>query len=109
MATYVPDRWIVITLSDGDEEIDKVLGGWYGGYLGSDTWQVNSGIKSVKEHPDHFIFHGYSGSVYKCFKHDYGLTSLTYSVLSQLKNKIGDKLLCVNKYEQQLEDDLDDD
>jgi len=96
VATYTPDRWAVITFSTDEGDLDKVLGGWYGGYLGSDTWRMNSGIKKVEEYPDYFLFYGYSGSVYHCYKGAYGLTNLTSSIL----NSIVDKVTCTNKYEQ---------
>ena len=102
MAAYTPDRWVVITISTPEGDLDRVLGGWYGGYLGSDSWQINSGIERVEEHPDHFLFHGYSGSVYKCYKGSYGLTNLTASVLNGAK----DRVICINKYEQETEEDL---
>ena len=91
-----PDRWIVITLVDNDGvETDKVLAGWYGGYLGSDCWRINSGIEKVEEEDTYFLFHGYSGSVYKCYKHLYGTTGLTASILSNIPEE---HILSIDKY-----------
>jgi len=95
---YTPDKWIVVTLRNPHtgEHIDKVLAGWYGGYLGSDEWRMNSGISNVEEHEDHYLFHGYSGSVYKCFKHRWGTTGWTASILSNIPEEIVE---ATNKYE----------
>ncbi len=90
---YTPDRWIVITLIN---DMDKVLAGWNGGYLDSSYWKLNSGNKKVEEFADHFLFHGQSGSIYKCYKNRYGLTSLTSEVLNSISK---DKILLTNKYE----------
>lgn len=79
--TYVPDKWVVVRIVHKDETIDKVLAGWYGGFAGADSWQLNSGIKKVDEYNDRFEFHGYSGSVYVCYKPCYGLTFITASKL----------------------------
>ena len=82
MSEYVPDKWVVVRITTkGGEVVDKVLAGWYGGFAGSDHWKLNSGIKSVAEHSDRFEFRGYSGSLYVCYKHCYGLSFLTASML----------------------------
>lgn len=83
MSTYTPDKWIVVKLTKRDtgETINKVLAGWYGGFAGSDSWKLNSGITKVDQRNDRFEFHGSSGSVYVCYKPCYGLTNLTASML----------------------------
>ena len=84
---YTPDKWVVVTLTrDDGTTIDKVLGGWYGGYGGADSWRLNSGIERVEDCDDHYLFHGYSGSTYKCYKEAYGMTMLTQSIFNQLVN-----------------------
>jgi hypothetical protein len=65
-----PDRWIILKLQD----TYKVFGCWMGGYLDGDSWKLNSGIKSVEEDGDCWLFHGLSGSVYQCRKGNYGLS-----------------------------------
>jgi dihydrodipicolinate synthase/N-acetylneuraminate lyase len=93
-----PDRWIVVTLRDPTTEqtIDKVLAGWYGGYLNGDSWKLNSGISKVEETENYFLFHGYSKSVYKCYKNRYGTTGLTSSILNTIPKHM---LHSINKYE----------
>ncbi len=84
----IPDRWIVITVDSPEfGTFDRVLAGWYGGYTGSDSWQINSGIAKAAEYEDRWEFDGYSGSVYVCYKHAYGLTGLTRSILESLIEK----------------------
>jgi hypothetical protein len=74
-----PDKWAIIGFK-GPDEHHRVLAGWYGGYLYGDYWRINSGITKVEEDGDYYLFHGYSGSVYKCHKDSYGLSSLTAGV-----------------------------
>jgi hypothetical protein len=85
---YSPNRWVVLKIKD----VYKVLAGWSGGYLDADEWRMNSGISKVEEDGDYYLFHGYSGSTYKCHKKGYGLTGLTASILDRTKtdaDKIG--------------------
>lgn len=69
MSTYTPDCWelLRITTTDG-EVIDKVIAGWYGGFAGSNSWKISSGIESVIEHDDHYEMPQSSGSTYLCGK-----------------------------------------
>lgn len=86
---YTPDKWVVLRITDPEtnQTIDKVLGAWYGGFAGSDHWQLNSGIKLVDEHSDRFEFHGYSGSIYVCYKPCWGFTSLSNGIYKSLVTK----------------------
>jgi hypothetical protein len=81
MSEYMPDRWVVLKISNGEEVIYKVMGGWYGGYLGADSWRMNSGITKVELDGDTYKFYGHSGSVYLCPKNNYGMTVFMSSVL----------------------------
>ncbi len=68
---YEPDNWVIIRIKDPlDDKIAgwKILGGWSGGYATGDSWRMNSGIKDWEDKDDHYLFHGYSGSTYKCNK-----------------------------------------
>ena len=88
---YTPDRWVVLKIvSEEYGTIEKVLAGWYGGYADTDRWQMNSGIIEKVEFEDRWEFHGYSGSVYICYKGSYGLTSLTGSIFDTLVEKSKD-------------------
>ena len=85
---YTPDRWVVFTFKDSEKNLYKVLGGWSGGYLDGDYWRINSGIKSVEEDGDFYLFHGYSGSTYKCHKKCYGLTVTMSNAISAVQDSI---------------------
>ena len=83
--TDSPDKWTVLKLPDNEY---KVFGTWAGGYLGQDSWKVNSGIESIEQDEDHYYFTGYSGSCYKCHKKAYGvITSYGASVLAKIIEK----------------------
>ena len=42
MSDYTPDRWVIVEINSPEHgKIRKVLGSWYGGYLGSDSWRMN--------------------------------------------------------------------
>jgi hypothetical protein len=79
---YIPDRWTIIELKTPHETVYKVLGSWYGGYLGNDSWRVNSGIRAVhktRKAPQYHI-HGHGGSIYLCGKRNYGMSMYTSGI-----------------------------
>tara|TARA_B100000674_G_scaffold384027_1_gene327282 strand:+ start:2388 stop:2732 length:345 start_codon:yes stop_codon:yes gene_type:complete len=94
MSTNKPDKWVIIKLLGKDETtpLYKVFATWYGGYLGGDTWKLNSGIRSVEDNGDSYTFHGYSGSEYVCGKGEahYGTSSYTGSVLESMIDNVTD-------------------
>jgi len=80
---YTPDRWIVIEIEQkGKEPWRRILSGWYGGYLGSDSWRLSSGITKVVEHEKYYEIHNESGSEYTCYKGSHGCSSLMGGVLN---------------------------
>lgn len=82
MAEYIPDAWVIVRFSSPKQEtIYKVLAGWYGGYCGSDSWKLSSGIERVEVDGDVFHIHNYSGSEYICHKDIERTTGLTGSML----------------------------
>ena len=82
MSVYSPDRWVVVRISNDTECIEKVLAGWYGGYLGSDSWKLSSGITHANIDGDVIEFHNHSGSVYRCHKNCYGMSGYMASIYS---------------------------
>lgn len=70
MSDYNPDKWVVVKI--GEENLYKVFACWYGGYLGSDSWKLNSGITKATLEGYVYSFEGSSGSVYHCHKDIYG-------------------------------------
>jgi hypothetical protein len=87
MTDYTPDRWIVINFVNNGERFNKVLVEWKGGYADGDYWRMNSGITAVEEDGDYWLFHGATGSVYRCIKDRYGVTGLAADVLRNLLDK----------------------
>jgi len=81
-ADYTPDRWVVIKITAPNVLLYKVFACWYGGYGGSDSWKINSGITKVTEKDNQYLFEGYSGSVYGCYKDSYGANFYGSSVLN---------------------------
>ena len=85
MSDYTPDKWLVVKLTNKQDEAHyRVFACWHGGYLGSDTWQFNSGIVDVCLVDDFYEFSGSSGSLYHCHKDGYGASGYGHSVLNKL-------------------------
>jgi hypothetical protein len=85
----IPDKWIVVQLIHNETNVYKIFATWMGGYLDGDSWKLNSGIESVSNDDEYYYFKGYSGSVYKCHKNNYGIaTSFTRNVVENFKKVI---------------------
>lgn len=83
MSDYTPDRWLVLRIQ-ATEVLYKVFATWSGGYGGSDSWKLNSGIVRATPVKDSWEFDGSSGSVYRCYKDSYGTNGYGGAVLSNL-------------------------
>jgi hypothetical protein len=81
---YNPDRWIVISTGTGSEKHERVLSGWYGGYLDATRWKLSSGTVEVIDNGAFWEMTQHSGAVYNCYKNSYGLTALTSQILERL-------------------------
>ncbi len=96
MSVYTPDRWVVVDLSGPDSSISKVFAGWYGGYLGGDSWKLSSGIMKVTEEDNRYEFLNESGSLYICYKNAHGMggymSSIYHNWASQMTDEIKIKL-----------------
>ena len=97
MSEYTPDKWVVIEIDYGQEKIQKILSSWYGGWAGSDSWRLSSGITGVEELEDSYIIKNESGSVYTCYKRRYGVSSYTARILEDFKKQY--TITVVEKYE----------
>jgi hypothetical protein len=84
----VPDKWVVLEFNSNGKKLYKVFAGWYGGYLGSDSWKLNSGIVSTSKPDEMYIFAGYSGSEYHCHEHCYGMSMYMLSILSSFQEQV---------------------
>jgi hypothetical protein len=82
MSEYRPDKWVVVKI--GEENLYKVFACWYGGYAGSDSWKLNSGITRATLEGNVYYFEGSSGSVYECHKDIYGTNFYGSSVLHNM-------------------------
>jgi hypothetical protein len=85
MSEYFPDKWVVVRITaDKHPPIHKVFACWYGGWAGSDSWKLNSGITRVFEEGQCFMFEGSSGSTYACHKASYGTNMYGHGVLQNM-------------------------
>ena len=82
---YIPDKWLVVKISsDKTPALYKVFACWYGGWAGSDSWKLNSGITKVTEDGSCYLFDGSSGSTYACHKRNYGANMYGLGVLENM-------------------------
>ena len=88
MSDYRPDKWVMVKI--GDENLYKIFACWYGGYLGSDSWKLNSGVTSVSKEGYVYSFEGSSGSVYECHENTYGTNMYGGGVLDNMIKKAAD-------------------
>ena len=89
MTDYTPDKWLILKINNTlkNESHYRIFASWYGSYLGSDSWKMNSGITKVIEEGVRYFFEGTSGSIYNCRKGCYGASGYGSSVLSGLIEK----------------------
>lgn len=83
MSMYIPDVWVVLEFTTPKETLRKVFAGWYGGFAGANSWQLNSGITKTRKDDECFEFDGYSGSIYRCHPNNYHMSSLMISILGK--------------------------
>ena len=85
MSNYVPDKWLIIKITDQNGGYYyRVFGSWYGGWAGSDSWKLNSGITKATIEGYVYAFEGSSGSVYQCHKETYGTNMYGNLVLQNM-------------------------
>lgn len=82
--TQKPDNWIVVRIESMGQVFHKVFATWSGGYLGGDSWKLNSGIAGVEKDDNYYYFIGASGSVYKCGKRNYGISGSGLMTLNRM-------------------------
>jgi hypothetical protein len=85
MSEYNPDKWVVVKIIlTRHPSVHKVFACWYGGWAGSDSWKLNSGITRAYEDGHCFMFDGSSGSTYACHKTTYGTNMYGHGVLHNM-------------------------
>jgi hypothetical protein len=85
MSEYRPDKWVVVKIGEGN--LYKVFACWYGGWAGSDSWKLNSGITKATLEGNVYSFEGSSGSVYDCHKNIYGTNMYGGGILDNMIEK----------------------
>lgn len=99
MASYTPDRWVIVeTITNGGTKTNKVLASYYGGFAGADEWKLSSGITKTTEFDDRYEFDNYSGSLYICYKQSYGASAYTRSIYAGWKEQVPDQINMVDGY-----------
>lgn len=88
MSIYIPDKWVVVKIyRDATPPVYKVFASWYGGWAGSDSWKLNSGITKVTIEGFVYSFEGASGSTYECHTDCYGTNMYGQGVLMNMIEK----------------------
>jgi hypothetical protein len=99
MNIYTPDRWVMLEMTaDDGTKLKKVLASYYGGYGGSDSWKLSSGVTETKEFDNRYEFLNYSGSTYICYKHAYGISNYTSMILSGFQEALPGKVDLLESY-----------
>ena len=89
MSNYQPDMWAIVQFKRPDQEPTfKVFGSWYGGYLGSDSWRLSSGVISIVNNKKYYEIHNESGSVYVCGYTNYGMSGYSSGVYFNIKSDL---------------------
>lgn len=86
--TYAPDKWVAIEITNSQGlSHRRILGSWYGGFAGSDSWRASSGITEVIDEGDAWKVINESGSTYICVKGCEGMSAYTMGVLSRMQKQ----------------------
>jgi hypothetical protein len=89
MRAYTPDCWKFLKIvSEECGTIYKLMSGNYGGYGGSDDWNINSGIIKITETENTYEVHGLSGSVYTCYKNSEKMSGYMESMFNHFVKQI---------------------
>lgn len=88
--TYNPDAWVIIKITTKKHGVVyKLLTGWYGGFAGSDSWRLNSGIEKINLlNNNHYQIVGFSGTVYEVNPNCCRMSALMQQVYSEFVSDI---------------------
>lgn len=97
MSEYTPDVWVVVELSGSEVRVPnncyhRILAGWYGGFAGSDSWKLNSGVERIVEYEHEYEVHGSSGSIYYCDKRNERTNRYTQSIFEGFAKDSSDEI-----------------
>ncbi|NCP98420.1 hypothetical protein GW796_00910 [archaeon] len=88
MSQNYPDKWVLVKIYTPEYgTIIKVLASWFGGFAGSDSWTISSGVIKTTQTETGYEFLNESGSIYFCNKATYGMSSYTHSVYTRFVKK----------------------
>ena len=89
-----PDVWVIVELSGTKVETryHRVLAGWYGGFAGSDSWRIGSGITRIVDKDTYWEIHNTSGSIYNCHKQVERFSGYTQNVYRSYCDENTEKL-----------------
>lgn len=92
-----PSRWVVLQIynPDTDSNFYKLMVGYNGGYLDSESWRINSGITRVEEIDGLYRFHGVSGSTYDVIPATEGTTGEMVRILEFYKQRYPENAIMV--------------
>jgi hypothetical protein len=85
MSTYYPDRWEVVSVVSESDTYYRVLSSGYGGFGGSNSWKLSSGISSIVDLGFYYEFLCESGSTYVCHKESVGTSMYTLNVFTSMQ------------------------
>lgn len=100
-----PDSWVILKIKDDEQDsyFYKLFSCWYGGYLDSDSWRLNSGITSIEPENDYFIVRGYSSTAYGIHPSTYNkLNSYNYGVLQGIIKDYDVQIINIEEYLKEL-------
>lgn len=89
MSQYNPDVWVIVELSGSKVEsrYHRILAGWYGGFAGSNSWKMSSGITRIVDKDTYWEIHNTSGSIYNCHKDIERFSGYTQNVYQSYLNE----------------------
>ena len=92
--TYTPDVWVVLEFfgTAVPKTYQRVLAGWYGGFVGSDSWKLSSGVTEILDRGKCWEIHNRSGSVYVCYKSCERFSGLTANIFSHMCESNGEDI-----------------
>ena len=83
--SYFPHKWVVIDYGEEYAATQRyaILAGWYGGFIGSNSWKRSSPVVEWDFKEDDLEVTTESGSKYVLHKGAIGVTMLTQSLISR--------------------------
>ena len=94
MSTYHPDVWVILEFAGTavPDTYQRILAGWYGGFGGSDSWKLSSGVKEIIDKGYHWEIPNHSGSVYICNKNCERFSGLTGNIFNHMCQSNGEDI-----------------